>query len=329
MRYVLGMDGGQSKTVAVVADETGLVLGVGRSGNCNYQGQGIETAMTEVQTAAEGALAMAGLSRVSVAFYSVAGADLPEDFAVLRPAIGGLDLADRTIVDNDIVAALRSGTESPDAVAVGWGSGTNALGRNAAGQEVRLPALGQISGDWGGGADLGREAIWLVARAADGRGEPTALTELVLPALGVATAEEMIRRLYLTKVPAKEILDLAPLVFRAARDGDAVARKLVERSGEEVVVTALALLRRLDLLGNVADVVLAGSIFRGEGTLLLDTVRGRLAAEAPLARIVIPELDPVLGSLLCALDALGVPTSEDVRRRAQESYETLRHHRLS
>ena len=155
VRYLAGIDGGNSKTLAVVADEDGEVLGIARSAGSNHQGVGVERAMEEIERAVRDAMRMAGVEgSLSAACFCLAGADLPEDFDLLRPALDRLGLAERIELDNDSLAILRSGTSRRNAVAVGWGSGNTAVGRNAAGEEIRLPALGWISGDWGGGGDL-------------------------------------------------------------------------------------------------------------------------------------------------------------------------------
>jgi N-acetylglucosamine kinase-like BadF-type ATPase len=325
MRYVLGVDAGGSKTLAAIAEETGRVLGIGRAGSGSHQAMGLAGAMEQVRAAATDALERAGLQRSEVdgAAYCLAGADLPEDFDLLRPALGELALSARWGLENDIVASLRSATDSPNVVVVGWGSGTNALGRNAAGSEIRLPALGWISGDWGGGSDLGREAVWLVARAHDGRGEPTALREPILQALEDPDVDAMIRKLYFKTGRRVPTHTLAPIVFRVAEAGDCAARGLVERAGVEIATTALAMLTRLDLLATAADVVLAGSIFRAESPLLMEIVETGLRDRAPLARIVVPDVEPVVGAVFVAFDLLGIPVSVEVRARAKGSYEHL------
>lgn len=322
MRYVLGVDGGGSKTLAVVGDETGAILGAARTAGSNHQSIGLSEATARIRAAAEGALAQAGLqpSDVEVAYYALAGADLPEDFELLRPALCDLGLGTRVGLNNDSAASLRSGTDNPNAVVVGWGSGTNAMGRNARGEEIRLPALGDISGDWGGGNDLAREAIWLVARAHDGRGRPTKLTNLVLAALDAPDVDEMIRKLYFKQVDRTSLHGLPPLVFQAANSGDAVARDLVARAATEVATTALALLRRLDLLETSADVVLGGSVFRAEGRLLIDAVSDTLRACAPKARVTVPDVEPVVGAFFCGLDMSGILVDEATRARARAGY---------
>ncbi len=328
MTYIMGVDGGASKTLVVLADETGRIHGMGRAGNGNHQAPaGVAGAMHEIQTAAREALAMAGLrpDEVAGAYFCLAGADLPEDFEMLSPLLAELDLAGNQGLHNDSIAALRSGTDNPNAVTVIVGSGTNAAGRNERGDEIRLAALGWYSGDQGGGGDLGRRAVWHVARAHDGRGPHTALEELVLAALHVTNADAMIRKFYFEGVDAEQIRSLAPLVFRAANDGDAVARDLVVGQGREVAVTATALLRRLSILDTAADVVLGGSIFKGEGPLLLHTIRQDLERTAPLARIVRPEVEPVIGALFCGMDMLEIPVNDSVRVNVKQSFERLAH----
>ncbi len=325
MTYILGVDGGGSKTLAVVADDTGEVLGIGRTGSANHQGLGLDRAMEQVRLAVLQAYATAGVrpEEVEVAAYCIAGADLPEDFELLRPALTDLHLAQREHLENDIVASLRSGSDRRDVVVVGWGSGVNALGRNAAGREIRFPALGWISGDWGGGGDLGREAIYLVVRGDDGRGRPTLLREPVLAAFDVKDVDELVRILYFEEGRYLPMHSLAPLVFAVANAGDGVARDLVERAGIEVAATALALLRRLEILDVPTDVVLAGSIFKAELPLLIDTVRCRLNEAAPLAQLIRPEVEPVLGALFCGFDLVSREVHGAVRARAKASYERL------
>ena len=149
------------------------------------------------------------------------------------------------------------------------------------------------------------------------------LQDMVLQALDISDVENLVERLYYGQVERSRIVHLAPLVFRAARAGDSVARELVERQGIEVAVTATALLRRLGLLEMPADVVLGGSIFRGEGSLLIDTVRSRLGQTSPLARIVLLDVEPVVGALFCGMDMLQIRVDEAVRHRARGSYETF------
>lgn len=324
--YILGVDGGNSKTMAALGDERGTVLGIGSAGGSNHQGLGLRLAMDRILEAAEGALGQAGAepAEVALVYYSLAGADLPSDFDLLRPALEDLRLGGRVALHNDSMAALRSGTDSPNATVVSLGAGTVAMGRNAAGREVRLPALGWLSGDWGGGGDLAREAVWYTVRQDDGRGEPTMLHDMVLQELGLPDGEALVDALYHRRIDHREVLRLTPLVFEAAKAGDAVAVSLVVRQGTEAAVTARAMLRRLELLQTPADVVLAGSVFRRtRSKLLLDTTCEHLLEWAPLARVILAPVEPSVGALFCGMSELGLPVNEQIRSRAATSYETV------
>src|SRR5262249_21770830 len=109
----------------------------------------------------------------------LAGVDLPEEVEIAAKAVAAMGWARGHTVENDTFALLRAGTDSPDAVAVICGAGINCVGRTADGRSARFPALGMISGDWGGGQHLASLAMWHAARAEDGRGPATALQQAV------------------------------------------------------------------------------------------------------------------------------------------------------
>ncbi len=317
MPLVLGVDGGASKTHAAIADGTGRVRGFGRAGTSNHQSHGLEAAMTDVGRAARAALDLAGLSpdSVDLGLFCLAGADLPEDFALLQQAVEQLGLCKTVIIRNDTLAALRAGTSRPWGVVVICGTGFNAAARAPDGREIILPGLGPFSGDWGGAGDLGPEMIRMVMRAWDGRGRPTRLTPLVLKALDAPSEDVLLSRLYHREIEPRRIHDLVPLLFEAAEVGDPVARDLVVRMGEEAAVSASALILRLGLEDTDVEVILGGSVFKGKGRLLLETVAATVQRAAPQATIIPLQYEPVYGAALLALEAIGADITTDVCRR--------------
>jgi N-acetylglucosamine kinase-like BadF-type ATPase len=317
MSYVLGVDGGASKTLCLVGDMGGSVLGLGRAGGSNHQVCGLSAAMGEIARSAEEALARPRASRrdVQAGVFCLAGADLPEDYAMLTQAVEELGLCRKAVVKNDTMAALRSGLSRPWGVVVVCGAGTNAAGRDPHGREIVLPGLGYISGDWGGGGEIAQEMIRLIMRARDGRGEPTMLVQMVLDELEVSSLEDLLRMLYHEEVGTRRLLGLVPLLFEAACAGDEVACELVKRVGTEVGVTARTLIRRLALENEEVEVVLGGGIFKARGTLLLDTVKAVIGEVAPRASIVLPRFEPVVGALLLALEAAGVEVAGSVEEK--------------
>ncbi|HEX6360029.1 N-acetylglucosamine kinase [Actinophytocola sp.] len=308
MSLLLAVDGGNSKTDVVVVDDTGVVLGHARGPGSNHQSTGLPEAMRRLGVLVDEARADAGLAdadRLALAAVYVAGGDLPSELAMLNDAVTEAGWADKAIVDNDTLALLRTGTEAPDAVAVVCGAGINCVGRAADGRMVRFPALGTISGDWGGGDEIGPLALWHAARAEDGRGPATALTGAVAAHFGLASAAEVTMAAHLDPGVASRLGELAPVLFEVARSGDDVAKSVVIRQGEEVAVLAIAALRRLDLVAKPATVVLGGGVLRGKDPLLHQVIRERLASAVPLAEITVATDPPVVGAALLGLAELG------------------------
>ncbi len=306
--YVLGIDGGATKTHALLLDSHGHCLGFGEAGSGNHQVFGLKPALKEIQRASLSAITTAGLSPsdIRLGYFCLAGADLPEDYSMLQEAIEGLELAQSVVVKNDTMAALRSGLTRSWGVVVVCGTGFNAAGRAPDGREIILPGLGPISGDWGGGYALSQDMIRMIMRAWDGRGKPTLLTSLVLSALNVPSEEVLLAKLYHGEIQARSLTNLVPLLFEAAEAGDEVARELIIKMGTEVGITASTLIRRLFLEQEEVEVVLAGGVFKGKGSLLLDTVLDVVCQVAPKARIVRPRYEPVVGAALLALEAMGI-----------------------
>jgi len=154
-------------------------------------------------------------------------------------------------------------------------------------------------------------------RAWDGRGPPTLLTRLVLDALHFTCEEDILEALYHGRLSREDVLGMTPLLFEAADVGDEVSRELVVRMGTEVGVTANVFLRRLDLAETDAEVVLAGSVFKARGPLLIDTAAQVVHAVSPQARIVRPRLEPVAGAALLALELAGVEVTAETRLRME------------
>lgn len=320
---VLGVDGGGSKTFAVTAQESGRLLAFGRGGCGNYESTGLAAAMAEIAQASRGALAGAGVERALVGCFGLSGADFPEDFEILVEAVRGLEVAEEVHVYNDTRVAFAAGSRRGYGAVVIMGSGMNAAGFAPDGRECRLPGEGYLYGDWGGAGSIGSEVMHLVMRAHDGRGEPTALIPMVLESLGAPNMEDLTRRLYHGEIAAKGIASLTLLAFRAAQQGDAVARSIVERVAEETARAAVAMLRRLGMERDACDVVLGGGIYKAGGAMLFDLVKTRIGGRAPRVEVIVPTLEPVVGGAILALQKAGVEIDEAVRGNLQSGNDEI------
>ncbi|GAA1987336.1 N-acetylglucosamine kinase [Catenulispora subtropica] len=312
---LLAVDGGNSKTDVVLADRDGRVLRRVRSGSFRPQVTGVGAALDALGEAIAEALDGAdGVVGQLSAF--VAGADLPAEEAVLAEAFAARGWAERVHVANDTFAVLHAGSRSGTGVAVVCGTGINCVGLAADGRVARFPALGAISGDWGGGIDLGAGALWHAARAEDGRGPETVLRTAVAEYFGRASVAEVTEALHTGALHHAALPGLARPLFDAATAGDAVALALVDRLAEEIVAMGVTALRRLDLLDDPAEVVLGGGILAAGHPRLAARVAAGFAGVAPRAVLRTVDLPPVAGA---ALHALGVlHQNPDTLRAARE-----------
>ncbi|MFD1151035.1 N-acetylglucosamine kinase [Saccharothrix hoggarensis] len=315
---VLAIDGGNSKTALALVDVDGRVLAQVRGPGASPQNVGVARSVDVFEGMAREAARRAGLAAdepiaTHTAAY-LAGADLPKEEDDLRAAIEARGWSATTVVGNDTFALLRAGTPDGIGVAVVCGAGINCVAVAPDGRTHRFPALGRISGDWGGGGHLGSEALWLAVRAEDGRGEPTALLDAVVAHYGAATLAEVVERLHFGEVEFDPHA-LCPVLFEVAAAGDAVARAVVDRLVEEVVLLARVSLARLGLLGEAVDVVLGGGVLTGTGGVVVDAVDARLRVDAPAVRVRVVDVPPVVGAALLGLDALGAAPGAEVRLR--------------
>jgi N-acetylglucosamine kinase-like BadF-type ATPase len=269
----------------------------------------------------ESAIARAGLDTLdhrpaSTAQLLVAGADLPEELWALRARVEQLNWSERLVVDNDTVALLRAGTDRGWGIAVVCGAGSNCLGVAADGRQVRFPSLGDITGDWGGGNDIGLAALGAAARSADGRGRRTVLETAVPEHFGLSKPLEVARALHLRQIPTARLGELAPVVV-AVLDQDLVAAGIIRRLADEVVAFAMASIRRLELTGTDPDVILGGGVLQALPPSVIETIARRVRQLAPNADVRVAPSEPIVGAALLGLDALAADASATDRARAE------------
>jgi N-acetylglucosamine kinase-like BadF-type ATPase len=323
---VLAVDGGNSKAQVALVAADGTLLSCIRGPSISHQAVGLEPGMANLRSIVDDALGAAGpnggtsAGRVAeIGVYCLAGADYPSDVRLLETAIAELRLTSETLVHNDTFAALRAGTHRPWGIALICGQGINGAGVAPDGRSLRFDGLGDISGDWGGGRGIGTAGLGAAVRARDGRGRPTLLERLVPEHFGLRSIDTVVRALYDGRIDNGRLGEIAPVVFRAAEAGDAVARSILDRLVDELVVMATALIRRLRMTKLDPDVVLAGGVFRATDPVFYAGIESGIRAVAPDARTVRLTAPPVLGSALLGLDRVhagATPPEVDARIRA-------------
>src|SRR5205823_2517244 len=190
-----------------------------------------------------------------IAHVHLAGADLPAEELELERAVASRGWAARAVVANDTFAVLRAGTDAGWGVAIVCGAGINCVGVAPDGRHARFPALGAITGDWGGGFDVGLAAVSAAARSQDGRGQRTSLEQAVPAHFGLTTPSELGEAFHRGLVPVARVTELPPVVLAEARV-DPVAAEIVDRLAREILAMTRVALERLDLLDVPVDVLL-------------------------------------------------------------------------
>lgn len=304
---VLAVDGGGSKTDVLAIDRAGATVARARGAAANPQLLGWPRVRATLDALRAEIVGQLGGRPIAATHVFLAGLDLPQELDTARRELAHWGEGGPQTIDNDLFALLRAGTDERDAVAVVCGTGINAIGIRSDGATARFPALGEISGDWGGGSTLGALALWHAARAEDGRGPDTELRTAVPEHFGLRTVRQVSEGLHFGRIPADAVPALTPLLFVLAEAGDLVAGSVVDRQAQEVVLLAGTVLDRLELTREPVPVVLGGSVLAARDPRLVEGVRSGLAERAPLARISWVTAPPVLGAALLALEHWGAP----------------------
>jgi N-acetylglucosamine kinase-like BadF-type ATPase len=317
---VMAVDGGNSKTDLALVSTSGELVATVRGPGCSPHKIGTAACVELIDGLLQQARAQARLesARPVAAVLLVAGADLESEEEELRGFAAQRDWADAIEVGNDTLAVLRAESDSCIGVAVTCGAGINAVGCAPDGRRARFAALGATTGDWGGGEDLGVAALGAAVRADDGRGPPTVLAQLVPAHFSLASGEDVAFAVHRRELAGGRLLELAPLVLRAADEGDSIAVELRARLVREVLAFVRAAAARVLADLDRYDVVLGGSVLTGSASLAREVIE-RLREELPAAEPRVSALSPVMGSALLGLDLVGAHEDAYERLRAQHA----------
>jgi N-acetylglucosamine kinase-like BadF-type ATPase len=314
---LLGVDGGNTKTIAIVATRDGRVVGSGRSlGTADIHATTQDVALGRIAEAVDAALDAAGVRHdatspaIRSAGFSLAGADWPEDVAELRALLSQRWPAQ--VVVNDGIGALRATIPHGPGVVVVCGTGAATAARGPDGRTWHTSFWQEPQG----ARELGEKTLRAITRADLGIDPQTQLTDVVLAALDAPDVETVLHR-RTRRGPERwtEPAILAPLLLDAAEAGDPTAVQIVRRHGEALGTYALAAARRVGATAGELAVALAGGVFRHHGRVLRDATLAAVRDGAPLANDVVPDLEPVAGALLLAFDAEGIDVDGAVSAR--------------
>ncbi|HEV3045941.1 MAG TPA: BadF/BadG/BcrA/BcrD ATPase family protein [Solirubrobacteraceae bacterium] len=305
-RYVLGVDGGATKTLAAVLDLEGNRLSLGRGGPSNEDAIGSRAAVQALLGAADEALAAAGVrdGQLGAAVLAIAGTDTERLAEGVREA-----RTDAWIVVNDVVGAWATVTGGGPGVAAIAGTGSNVFGVAGEGEHARAwraGGWGHLLGDEGSGYWLGVQSIKAALRHREASGPATALSAAALAFFDEPTVEAVAQSVYSKPLTKGQIAAFAVQTAKLAEQGDAVARELYERGARKLAEQIKAVIAKIGLAGaeQAFPVGLIGSAYKA-GAVFVEPLARFVHELAPAAHVERVEMAPVGGSLLLAARACG------------------------
>ena len=298
----LGVDGGGTKTNIALMNETGEVVAEGSGGPSNPMRVGVETAVANIAKAIDAACDSAGVSRgdIVAATLGLAGVRRQDIRERVRESFASRFRVRKTLVTTDADIALYGTTLGKAGLVVIAGTGSVCLGVNDAGEKAIAGGWGPVAGDEGGGRGIAGEALHQVAKASDGRGELTKLSERAAEYFRASNVENLIGAIYAPQMDNSRIAGFARLVVETAQDGDKIAVEILEDAGRELGVAATAVLKKLDLQKRKVPIGCVGSVFKA-GELLTRPMTEIIGKIAPQAYLIEPLMPPSHAAALLAM----------------------------
>lgn len=295
-RYVVGVDGGASKTVALIGTVEGRILGRGETGPSNYHNVGSIVAGKAIRKAVLEAKRKAGLSEIvpKTAVVALAAIDSSKDRHVASVFVHRTKIAQTSSVIHDSVAALYAATHGKPGIIVISGTGCVAAGINRTGEYVRVSGWGYLVDDEGSAFDIGRKALTTAFRTLDGRNPTTKLTGVLKRRFGVQSLEEILNIIYAKDWSVEETASLAPLVSKAAKT-DKLCRNILKQSGISLAELAVTVAKRLRMTRSKFMVTTVGGNFKS-GRYLLEPFAARLKLDCPYAQLKRLTIEPAIGA---------------------------------
>ncbi len=320
MKVVLGIDGGGTRTRAVLVSEKGEILGAGQAGPGNPYAAGHEEACKSVNEAVTSAWKDAGQPQrpADAAFLGLAGVRSPEIAKIVQQWAADLNLAppEAMQVDSDLRIALAGGLGNAPGLVLAAGTGSACCGRSGDGRTWQAGGWGWKFDDPGSAYWLGVQAMAAAARANDGRGPTTTLEQIVTDAFQLKELRGLTEKIYEPEFPREKIASLAPLVIEAAASGDKVAHAIIQTGCDELTLMAAAVANKLGLENQAIDITTTGAALR-PGEHYYNTLQKTLTKKLPHARLQTPRLPPVLGASLLALETLGLEITKSLLEKLE------------
>ena len=312
MSYILGVDGGGTKTVIRITDFKGLTVSEYITGAGNYKSVGIKSAEINISNGILSAIKQINAESENIFFssscFGLSGLDSEQDGEIFKKMIFNNEIKKyidpkKIIICNDSRIGLAAGSDSKNAVMIICGTGSNCFGINEEGQEAKANGWDYILGDEGSAYELGIKALRSVMRAFDGRGRKTLLSETILRDLNLNNITDLIEWCYNMPFSSERFAALTKTVCKTAELGDKVSIKLLSEEVKEALASISIVAKKLKLTDREFDIVYVGSVFRCE-KYFRKVLTDKLKEKFPKIIFVPLNDKPVSGAIKMALKNL-------------------------
>ncbi len=314
MDYLLGVDGGATKTVVQITDIKGSIIVEKLSGPSNYKSSGVAEAAVNLNNSILEAINELNInkSRKTPIFLSacfgLSGCDSNYDVGVYKKIILNKKIkkylpAKKILICNDTMIGLAAGSNNKNKVILISGTGANCYGINEKGQEARSNGWDYILGDEGSGYSIGLKALKAVMKAYDNRGSKTLLTDIVLKTLGLQKEPDLMNWIYHKEFSKDKIASIGKILCDAAELEDKVSIKILKEEASEAVISAMAVIKKLGLKNKEFDFIFIGNLFKTD-KYFKEILTNKLKKACPKIRFVLPNTKPVMGAIRIARDLL-------------------------
>ncbi len=326
--YVIGVDGGGTKTEFVLLDFSGSVIGRAKGDSTNYQAIGGKKLKEELLKGFTTLVNSTNVSsnKINQIFLGLAGAGRESDRKEIIALFSDTEFEQKIAVDSDAMVALAGAFGTGPGIIIISGTGAICFGKSKSGEIVRAGGWGYLLGDEGSGYFIGREAIIAALKDRDGRGEKTNLRSSLEKHFNLSSIDQIIPHIYQNRIDRVAIADLAPIVFEQAIKGDNIAEEIIRRTGKELGILAKAVAQQLDFDGDEIKVALIGSIFK-QKDMLINEISKELYEVSWNIEITDPLFAPQYGAALLALQKAMIEINEillsNLRQSIQKNQEYL------
>lgn len=311
--YVIGVDGGGTKTIGVLANYDGSVLAQFTGGASNYQVAGGKKLKAELENIFNNLLRLSKFpkQKVSHIYLGLAGAGRESDRSEIKALLADTSFAKGITVESDARVALAGAFGGKPGIILIAGTGAICFGKNVGSPVVRAGGWGYLLGDEGSGFFIGQQAIIAALKDLDGRSEKTSLRQLFESKYRLKQLDEIIPLIYKGKIDRTEISNLAPLVYEASQRGDAVAMNIIRSNGQELGKLARAVAEKLNLRHKPIHIAIIGGLFNFKEAFVNEIYKELYELSWDI-EISEPRFPPAIGAVILSLEKCGVKINNNI-----------------